>query len=95
MVHVAANRHVSEQPKPEPMELAVHKSTDEFVANHQAWREWFAGAHLVPINGPHDGCDYCEETAADAADRLEQLRAAGYVVPQCAIDALRTEANES
>jgi 5-bromo-4-chloroindolyl phosphate hydrolysis protein len=69
----------------------VYKSADEFMAAYWAMNEWTKRAQIVPIGLEHDGADYCENTADEAADRLEELRQAGYIVPQCAIDALRDE----
>lgn len=44
-----------------------------------------------PIGLAYDGETFYSVTAGDCADRLEMLRAAGYRVPQYAIDALRAE----
>lgn len=41
------------------------------------------------------GESFNDPTPGDCADRLEQIRAAGFNVPQYAIDALREEANAS
>jgi hypothetical protein len=49
-------------------------------------------AKLVNIGLAHDGQTFDDPTPEACADRLEQLRAAGYVVPQSAIDRLREEA---
>ncbi len=49
---------------------------------------------LIPLRQiglPHDGESFNDPSPADCADRLEQLRAIGYRVPQYAIDALRGE----
>ena len=46
---------------------------------------------LRPIGLPHDGETFNDSTPAECADRLEQLRSIGYIVPQYAIDALRSE----
>lgn len=46
---------------------------------------------LRPIGLPHDAESFSDPTAAACADRLEALRALGYIVPQSAIDALRAE----
>lgn len=92
MIHVARNRRVSDEPKPPSMYEAIDKSVDEMMAAYHGMQAWLERAQIVPIGLPHDGEDYCEHTAEDAADRLEALRAAGYIVPQPAIDALREEA---
>jgi hypothetical protein len=43
------------------------------------------------IGLPHDGAAFHDETAGECADRLRDLRAMGYHVPQHAIDALTEE----
>lgn len=47
---------------------------------------------LKEIGLPHDGDQFCDDTAGECADRLESLRALGYHVPESAIKALREEA---
>lgn len=47
-----------------------------------------------PINGNYDGARFNDETPQLCADRLEMLRAAGYNVPQYAIERLRKESVE-
>lgn len=57
-------------------------------------RVHMASLHLMPLRSigkAHDGESYNDATPTECADRLERLRAAGYVVPQYAIDALRLE----
>ena len=49
---------------------------------------------LRPIGKAHDGESFNDATPTECADRLEQLRSAGYIVPQYAIDALRDEVLE-
>lgn len=49
---------------------------------------------LRPIGKAHDGESFNDDTPTACAERLEQLRAVGYVVPQEAIDALRSEVVE-
>ena len=53
--------------------------------------------HVIPtrkIGGPHDGARFNDETPQLCADRLEMLRAAGYNVPDYAIERLRKETAE-
>jgi hypothetical protein len=57
-------------------------------------RVHMASLHLIPLRPiglAFDGDSFNDASPTDCADRLEQLRAAGYVVPQYAIDALRDE----
>lgn len=46
---------------------------------------------LRPIGLPHDGDSFNDGEPGECANRLESLRAMGYIVPQHAIDALREE----
>jgi hypothetical protein len=46
------------------------------------------------IDLPHASKHFNDPTAAECADRLEDLRRLGYVVPQYAIDRLREEPTE-
>lgn len=51
-------------------------------------------ARVIPrrkIGLPFDGMRFNDDSPSACADRLEELRAIGYKVPQCAIDALRGE----
>jgi hypothetical protein len=92
ITHVAAARHVFKQELPPA--LSEDASIVEMLARYKRMMELVNGAELVPIGGPYDGADFNDPTASAAADRLEQLRAAGYRVPQYAIDELREEARE-
>ncbi len=63
------------------------------------WGVWhrlsMLSLRLIPLKAiglPHDGEQFEDGTATECADRLEQLRALGYHVPQHAIDRLREEA---
>lgn len=51
-------------------------------------------ADRIPIGLDHDGETFRDDTAGECADRLTELKAMGYNVPQRAIDALREEAAE-
>ncbi len=66
------------------------------------WTFWHGRVHmasldLIPsrtIGLPHDGETYSDESPGECADTLLMLRAAGYNVPQYAVDALRAEQAE-
>lgn len=60
------------------------------------WHRWvhlgsLALIPLRPIKLEHAGDTLRDDTAAECADRLEELRRLGYTVPQYAIDELRSE----
>lgn len=48
-------------------------------------------AKYIPIGLPFDDQIFNDNTASEAADRLQMLKGVGYCVPQYAIDALREE----
>lgn len=72
---------------------AVYGAWSRFVA---FWHRWIHMGTLRliplrPIGLPYDGESFNDPTPGECADRLEQLRAIGYIVPQSAIDRLRAE----
>jgi len=92
---VAAVRFVGDSPIPviAPIEewgLAV--SFNEVARQMDERQAWMDGAERAPIGLWFDGEEFVDATAGEAAERLEMLRAAGYRVPQRAIDVLREEA---
>lgn len=91
---VASTRRVSDTPIPELPEQWWQAPTRELQAAFNAQRAWLESARLERIALPSAGKSYCDRDAAEAADRLEALRAEGFQVPQFAIDALREEAAE-
>lgn len=93
MVHVAANRVIFTHPLPAVVPLDPD-NFEAFMERHQKVMSMVDAAERKSIGLPHDSEDFCEHDAGACADRLEQLRAVGYVVPQYAIDALREEAAE-
>lgn len=63
-----------------------------FYAKWEAVRSWMIGRiprRRLPL--PHAGKRYNDDTPGECADRLADLRAAGFNVPQYAIDSLREE----
>jgi len=95
VTHVAGKRHVGATPIPELPEFGTDEASQQaWLAAYQAQRAWLDAAELKPIGLSLDGEDFHDDTAAAAADRLEQIRAAGYYVPQYAIDDLRSEADD-
>jgi len=89
--HVAGNRVLGDIPKTPPME---QDNMPAFVAAYKAQMDFLETAKRAPIGLPHDGESFDDPSPGDCADRLESLRAEGYVVPQYAIDALRGEQSE-
>ena len=87
MTHVASRRHVFKEPLPPPS----GPDTIQWFARHQLIMEMVARADLVDIGLPLDGETFTDASPGEAADRLIELREAGYNVPQYAIDELRVE----
>jgi hypothetical protein len=91
VIHMAVSRYLSEEPRPE-------KPRGESVEDHLAYRtaslEWATRARKEPIGLPHDGEDFGLASARECAEKLLELREAGYYVPQHAIDALMEEAGD-
>ena len=91
VTHVAKRRYVYAEPLP-PLVPMDSDHVEEWIDRNRKVMAMVQEAESRPIGLPHDGEDFVDATAAECADRLEQLRAMGYRVPQHAIDALREEA---
>jgi hypothetical protein len=102
---VAGRRHTWDVPLPPTQELPVGEANSpERSAWASAWVDRSAAIqrlmddesnwHWTDLPTPEGGNSYWHDTAAETADNLERLRAAGFNVPQSAIDALREEAAE-
>lgn len=78
-------------PEPKPGEEGFEKRYANYIREVM---DLVKGAEMVPIGGPLDGESFEEETAEGAAERLEQIREAGYNVPKKAIERLREEAKK-
>ena len=87
--HVAGRRHVFKEPLPADVPL---ENKEAWVKRHARVMELIDSAELVDIGLQFDGETFNDPTPGECADRLEMLRAAGYNVPQYAIDQLRDEA---
>lgn len=91
-IHVAGNKHVSDKPRPAPVSLDAPFA--EYMAADDALTAWMDQATRVAIDLPHAGESFECAGPLECAEKLEELKALGYVVPQFAIDALREEAAE-
>lgn len=90
--HVASSRYVGNIPK--VPEFRNKDTIGERFAAHRAQMEFIKTAQLVPIGGPFDGETYSDATLEDLKARLLNLREAGYIVPQSAIDLIDEEMSE-
>jgi hypothetical protein len=89
--HVAGNRVVYKEPLPP---VVSYEDPEAWATRHNYVMRMVDAADRVPIDLLEAGETYNDPTAAACADRLETLRAAGFVVPQYAIDELRKETPE-
>ncbi len=88
--HVARHRHeVPDGAFPPPVDPS--EDLDGWVLRSEVVRALIHEAERKPIGLRYDGESYVDATPGECADRLEQLRALGYRVPQSAIDSLRAE----
>lgn len=100
-IHVAARRWPLGRPEGVLEAIDSHannpKGEFDFTAAAEArdrQKAWDAENPPYPIKSPLAGASYREPTPQAAADKLEELRAEGFQVPQYAIDQLREEAND-
>ena len=91
MTHVAGMRISGDVP---PLTDIRSVPTEEFLEAYKKQSAFMDTANRAPINGPFDGQTFTDDSPQDCADRLLQIRAAGYNVPQYAIDALIEEHKE-
>lgn len=103
--NVAANRRVPKEPLPPevpyPPDRPPQEEGPEWEEWHSRFQAWYLRykdvnrivreGDLVPIDLPHAGKSFGDDTPGECADRLEDLKALGFVVPQYAIDQLRAE----
>lgn len=88
VTHVAGRRPVFKAPLPPAVEIGA----EGWYKRYRIVSEMLGRATMVEIEGDHDGETFTDDTPGECADTLERLRAAGYNVPQYAIDELREEA---
>lgn len=91
-IHVAGNRIVGNVP---PLPNILEVGNDEFVAAHRRQMDFVRSAKHAPIGLPHDGETFNEPDIPATIARLLELRAAGYIVPEYALEALREEMQSS
>jgi hypothetical protein len=90
--HVAGLKYVFKEPLP-PEVSFDQEHMAEWLERHQKVSAMLDHETMVPLGVPHVD-DFITATPGEMADRLEQMRAMGYRVPQRAIDALREEQAE-
>lgn len=96
-VWVAENKYVSEKEKPRSIAFPVpgdEKGMKAWLKRHHEMNEWITNASRERIGLACDGHQFSFMTPGDAAEKMEELKAMGYKVPQFAIDALKEEQKE-
>lgn len=86
----------------ESSELMITGAGTELGDDHPAMQIYrahhrlndMAQVEFEPIDHPDAGGHFTYDTPGEAADKLEELRAAGFIVPHHAITALRAEQKE-
>lgn len=89
--HVGTGRYVITEPLPD-LVILTPDTVHEYVEREAEVSRILRRSTVERVGLPHDGETYNDPTPGACADRLEDLRALGYHVPQYAIDALREEA---
>lgn len=91
VTHVAGGRRTFNVELPPPVSI-VYDGVDAWVERDNILHELIDHhSEVLPIGLPLDGEDFTDATAGECADRAEELRALGYLVPQYSIDNLRAE----
>lgn len=92
--HVAGCAHAVEEPMPKPVPCDPHddEKWDAWFERVAKVREVLDRSELCDIDLPSAGRRFNDPTPGECADRLESLRAEGFIVPQYAVDDLRAEA---
>lgn len=90
--HVAGSRYVHQKEMP-PL-ISFLADPDGWFKRHEEVKGLIDAAGMETIKLPHAGESFNDPTPQACADRLESLRALGYIVPQYAIDTLREEAED-
>lgn len=92
-IHVAGGRHVGPLPPvPSLKELCDRAVTgEEYAAASKVRRAWMDKHGTVPIDLPHAGETFDLATPGECADKVEELAALGYCVPDYVVPTLREE----
>lgn len=88
-IHVAGNKIVFTEPLPPHVDLT--EDPEAWVARYRKVHEMIEASERVPLGLPHDGDCFHLDTAAEAADKVEELVALGYRCPEDVAPALRSE----
>lgn len=90
VIHVANNHRIADTPCPALPDILT-TSSEDWQKAYQEQCEWVETSICQPIGLPEDGKTFIEESPANCANRLIELKNTGYVVPQHVIDTLLDE----
>lgn len=91
--HVAGNRVVYQEPL--PPHVSYLTDLEGWLERHRKVMEMIENSPREEITLPHAGETFNDPTPQACANRLQELKSLGYVVPQCVIDDLRMEKEEA
>lgn len=92
VIHIAGNRVIGDIPKvPGIMEV----DNETFADAYNKQMKWLDTAEREPIELPHAGESFYEQTSGKCLDRLLYLQKIGYHVPQHAIKGIKAPTTES
>lgn len=93
VIHVANSRHIVDRSGLPPIvEMGDEAWVDSWVARNAAVMELVKDAPLEKIDLPQAGESFYLGDAVEAADKVVELIALGYHVPDGVVEALREEA---
>jgi hypothetical protein len=89
--HVAGNRVIYKVDLPDPVALTQETASQWAERHYEIMQILDDGEKIerVPIDLPHAGETFNDETAGECADRVESLIALGYRVPDYVVKDLR------
>lgn len=100
-IHVAATRYKIDYDKlppqvevPDPLPPKDDPFWQTYLDRYRALQQAVDEAERVDINGPYDGRTYSVTFPEEALAKLMDLRAAGYYVPEYALEELRKEVRD-
>lgn len=91
VIHVASSRYQPDVPLPPAVPLS-EETLDEWLSRFAAVSRIIDQSPRVPIGLPHDGAHFVLTSARECLERLLELRAIGYHVPQRALELLERDA---
>ncbi len=89
-IHVASTKRIFSKPLPEKVPFEKG-SLNAWLERHQKVVAMLENSSMVPIGLPHDGESFNVETEHEMFDKLRNLKAMGYSVPEEVFSGEETE----